>query len=177
MITLNILVSQIHELNDSDLLEACIYYFSDKFDISSQKDIQEKLYLLCSENQINFTELLSIDSMIEQDRSSYSILLKYLLINYASINDNECQRVQEAVNSVGKKQVVTDLGLAIILGILATMFLIAHTEGKTKEIKEKFYETKPDGTVIFKEKEETFYADASSPLGNLFNLLKNIPKK
>ncbi len=175
MNALDILISQTQGLNDSDLLEASIYYFSEKFDVSSREEIQNKLSVFCMENQVDLSDLMSIESKIEQDRKSYRMLLQYLLVNEAAKGNNEFQKVQEAVNSVGQKQVITEIGLAIILGTLATMFLIAYTEGKSKEKKETTYEIKPDGTVILKVKEEVTYVDASSALGSLFDFFKNIP--
>jgi hypothetical protein len=177
MNTLDQLMMQIHGLNDSDLLEASIYYFSEKFDVSSREEVQNKLSAFCAENQVDLSELMSIESKIEKDRESYRMLLRFLLINEAESGDNELQKVQEAVDSVGQKQIITEIALAIILGTLATMYLTAHTRGIEKETNESSYEVKPDGTVVFNEKSEVTYASASSALGSLFSFFKKLPGK
>jgi hypothetical protein len=180
MNTADQLIDQIKQLKENDLLEAGIYYFSDKFDISSREEIQKILFSFCEEQQADYSELMSIESAIEKDRESYRKLLRLLLIHEANSGENEYQKVKEAVDSVGQKQVITEIGLAIILGTMATLILSGYalevTGGKIKATKQITRETKPDGTIVVTETTETIYVDALSPLGNLLNFFSNIPK-
>lgn len=171
------LTTQIYDLNDGDLLEGSIYYFSEKYDVSSRDEVQDQLASYCASNQANYSELMTIVSQVESNREACREMLQFLLINEASYGDAEYQKVRDAVNAVGQKQIITEVGLAIILGTLAMMYLTSHTGGKEQETHEIMREVKPDGSEIIHEKTEIKYSSSSSALGALFDFFKNIPGK
>lgn len=168
------LKNQIVELNDSNLIEATSYYLSSILNLNSLQDAENQIRNICEENQADYDSLTSLRQLLESDRASHRKMLQFVLLD-AVETENQLDLVQKAVESVGEKQIVQEIVLAITLGTLATMLLIEKTQGKKRETKHETYKIKPDGTVIFEVTEETIYVDAGSPLGKLFDFFKNIP--
>jgi hypothetical protein len=111
------------------------------------------------------------------DRTAHVQLLRLLLRSAAQGDDNQRQRVTEAIDAVGQKQIVAETFLVVSMAIVATALLIEKTGGKTRQSTETIIEELPDGSRRVTVREEVVYADAGSALGKLFGWLGKLPFK
>jgi len=169
------LPSRIDALSDSDLVEAAGYYLANMVGAHSADEVEEMLVRHCEELGADIMALEAIRNDLARDRDSHRKLLRFLLQWAARGSDEQRRQVEEAIEGVGQKQVVTELLLVAPLGMLATIIHLGYTKCVQKKARKFAYEELSDGGLRISIEEEIIYTSPSTALGRFFDWLKTLP--
>ncbi len=158
------LVSRINGLSYDNLVEAANFYFPQAVGMADLQAVEESLAKTVLEHDGEYSELGERLAEIRRDESSIEYLLRTVLVHEASNNEDAHDRLIEALDGVGKNQVIVEVIYAIFAATsLGLVWLIRPPTEKISKTKRKM---RPDGSFI--ETAELTVKEIPLPIDKLF---------
>jgi hypothetical protein len=158
------LESSVERLSYDELVEAANFYLPDAVGTADLEKVEKELAGLIERLGGSYANLEKFLEDIEEDEASIEYLLRLILLKAASGNEKSKRGLAEALDGVGKSQVVIEVIYAIFAATTLGLawLVIPPQEEETTTTRE----TRRDGTQI--ETTKTSRKDTPPPIEKLF---------